>query len=128
VVTLSGRECPCGRTFKLIESISGRTDHLTKIRGVLFSPVSVEEVIREKFPQIAEFETVVTRPRTQDELLIKEEPSPTLSPHELQDLQSRLSMELRLKTNLGFEVEFVPPQTLPRYELKSARFKDLRKK
>ncbi|MFQ5827234.1 MAG: phenylacetate--CoA ligase family protein, partial [Dehalococcoidia bacterium] len=127
MVTLSGRECPCGRTFQMIESISGRMDHLTKIRGVLFSPVSVEEVIREKFPQIAEFETVVTRPKTQDELLIKVETSPTLSPQELQDLQSRLTEELRLKTDLSFKVEFAPPQTLPRYELKSDRFKDLRK-
>ena len=126
VVTLSDRECNCGRTFKLVESISGRTDHLTKIRGVLFSPVSVEEVVRDKFPQVAEFETVVSRPRIQDELVVRVELHETPGPQELRDFQARLGMELKLKTNLNFEVELVPPQTLPRYELKSARFKDTR--
>lgn len=39
--------------------VVGRADELTKIRGVLFTPVSVEEVLREEFPVIGEYEIVV---------------------------------------------------------------------
>jgi len=127
IVQLSGRECPCGRTFKVVDSIRGRTDNLTKIRGVLFTPLTVEEVIRDDFPPIVEFETIVTKARTQDNLLIKIELDPSVSPHDFPNIKSRVIEALKFKTNLTFAVEFVPPQTLPRYEFKSARFKDLRK-
>jgi phenylacetate-CoA ligase len=35
---------------------------------------------------------------------------------------------LRLKTNLGYRVEFYDYGRLPRYEVKAKRFKDMRKK
>ena len=127
VVRVSERQCPCGRTFRMIESIRGRADNLVKIRGVLFSPVSVEEVIRDNFPQVAEFETVVARVGTQDTLLVRVELDPAISPDEVLGIKSRLVEALKFKTNLTFDVEFVPPGKLPQYEFKSARFKDLRK-
>ncbi len=126
VVTLSQRDCPCGRTSRLIETPRGRADHLTKISGALFNPVAVEETIRGGFPEIAEFETVADRPANQDELLVKiEVKSP---PGQSSDgTARRLAEGLKLKTGLTFRVEVVPAQTLPRYELKAARFKDIRR-
>ncbi|MBW1786723.1 MAG: AMP-binding protein, partial [Deltaproteobacteria bacterium] len=50
LMTISPEECPCGRTSKMIESVSGRADMVLKLRGILFSPVSVEEIIGTKFP------------------------------------------------------------------------------
>ena len=39
--------CTCGRTSKLIKGgVVGRTDDITKVKGVLFSPSSVENVVR----------------------------------------------------------------------------------
>jgi phenylacetate-CoA ligase len=61
-MALAKDDCPCGRTSLRIEKIIGRIDDLCKIPGVLFSPQSVEEVIRGEFPQIVEYEIVVTRP------------------------------------------------------------------
>jgi len=127
IVQLSARKCPCGRTFRMIDSIRGRTDNLTKIRGVLFTPLSIEEVIRDNFPQIVEFETVVTTAGTQDNLLLKIELNPSVNPQDFSSIENRLVETLKFKTNLTFAVEFVPQQTLPRYEYKSARFKDLRR-
>jgi len=43
-------------------------------------------------------------------------------------LKLRLTDALRLKTNLSYEIEFHPYGSLPRYEVKAKRFKDLRKK
>lgn len=127
IVQLSARECSCGRTFRMIDSIRGRTDNLTKIRGVLFIPLSIEEVIRDNFPQIVEFETIVTKAGTQDNLVLKVELDLSVSPQDFPNIESQLIETLKFRTNLTFAVELVPPQTLPRYQFKSARFKDLRK-
>ncbi len=43
-------------------------------------------------------------------------------------VEQKLRNELRLKTNLGYELEFHPSGSLPRYEVKARRFKDMRKK
>ena len=42
--------CPCSRTSTMISEVAGRADELRKIRGVLFTPVSVEVLLREEFP------------------------------------------------------------------------------
>lgn len=47
----------------MIEGVVGRADHLKKIRGVLFTPVSVEELLRGEFPEIGEFEILVEKKR-----------------------------------------------------------------
>jgi phenylacetate-CoA ligase len=39
----------------------------------------------------------------------------------------QLRDQLRLKTNLGYNIEVHPFHSLPRYEVKAKRFKDLRK-
>jgi hypothetical protein len=44
---------PCGRTSMKIQEVAGRADHLRKIRGVLFTPVAVEELLRGRIQQKA---------------------------------------------------------------------------
>jgi phenylacetate-CoA ligase len=43
-------------------------------------------------------------------------------------LEKQLKDQLRLKTNLGYRLEFYDFGRLPRYDVKARRFKDLRKK
>jgi len=43
-------------------------------------------------------------------------------------VENRLKDQLRLKTNLGYQIEYYDYGSLPRYEAKAKRFKDLRKK
>ena len=128
LMTISQEQCPCGRTSRMIESIPGRADHVVKLRGLLFSPVTIEEIIGTNFPQIAEFEIVATKSGTQENLLVKVEPNPAVGEQDFANIKSRLVEEIKFKTNLTFDIEFVPPNSLPRYELKSRRFKDLRGK
>jgi phenylacetate-coenzyme A ligase PaaK-like adenylate-forming protein len=42
------------------------------------------------------------------------------------ELTARLTERLKMKTNLRFNIELAKPGELPRYTLKSKRFKDLR--
>jgi len=119
--------CACGRTSTIIDEVVGRTDHLRKIRGVLFTPVSVEEVLRAEFPEIVEYEIMVKKKGAMDEISLKVEPEKEMGDQGIKDLVGRIAERLKMKTNLRFLVRPVKPGVLPRYTLKSNRFKDIRK-
>ncbi|MBU2498031.1 MAG: AMP-binding protein [Proteobacteria bacterium] len=126
-VVRKGRdECACGRTSMMISGVEGRTDDLRKIRGVLFTPVSVEEILRREFPMVSEYELVVQKKGIMDEISLKIEPEGDLGAGTLSELTAAIAERLKMKTNLTFMIEVVKPGELPRYELKSKRFKDLR--
>ncbi|MBW2615241.1 MAG: phenylacetate--CoA ligase family protein, partial [Deltaproteobacteria bacterium] len=118
--------CPCGRTSMIISEVAGRADDLRKIRGVLFTPVSVEEVLRKEFPVISEYEIVVKKKGIMDEISLKVEPQEEMGDDSMKELMARITERLKMKTNLRFNIELVKPGQLPRYTLKSKRFKDLR--
>ena len=118
--------CPCGRTSMMIHEVSGRTDHLTKIRGVLFSPVTVEEVIRAEFPEITEYLIFVNKKGIMDEISLKVEPQKDAGQDAVKDTVQKLFQRLKTKTNLRFLIEVAALGELPRHTLKAKRFIDLR--
>jgi len=118
--------CSCGRTTQKIVEVVGRIDDLRKIRGVLFSPKTVEEVIRQQFQEVEEFEIVVERKGLMDLILLRAEVNPQLSLESIEQTKVRLGESLKIATNLSFIVIMEPPGSLPRYTLKAKRFKDLR--
>lgn len=94
--------CGCGRTSMMIRDVVGRADDLRKIRGVLFTPVSVEELLRAEFPQIGEYEIVVERQGVMDTIRLKFENREELDEDGMQLLTARLADRLKVKTNLRF--------------------------
>jgi phenylacetate-CoA ligase len=120
--------CPCGRTSIRVDQIGGRVDDLRKIRGVFFSPSVVEEVIRAQFPEVVEFETILTQEEVMPVLTLRIEFDPSVNEGQMKELRSRIREKLKIRSNLTFEIEAVKPGGLPRYTLKSARFKDLTRK
>jgi phenylacetate-CoA ligase len=118
--------CGCGRTSLKIQAVTGRADHLRKIRGVLFRPVAVEELLRGEFADIAEYEIVVRKKGAMDDISLRFETVPPLAGAALDSLTQRLAERLKIKTNLRFQLVCEPPGTLARYVLKAKRFKDLR--
>jgi phenylacetate-CoA ligase len=122
-----GEACECGRTFRVLKGgIHGRIDHITKVKGVLFSPVSVEEVVR-SIPQLGdEYELIVSKKGDADVLTLKVELRPEVAGAR-ETVHPELVRQLRLKTNLAFNIEYHEFGSLPRYEIKAKRFKDLRK-
>ena len=76
-VVRKGRSgCGCGRTSLKIQEVAGRSDHLRKVRGVLFTPVAVEELVRGEFPEIPEYEIVVQKQGVMDEISLRFETIP----------------------------------------------------
>ncbi len=126
VVKTNGDRCACGRTSVMIDEVSGRADDLRKIRGVLFTPVSVEELVRAEFPEVVEYEIIVKKRGVMDEISLRVEPSETVSQSGLKDMAKRLSERLKIRTNLTFLIDVAEPGALPRYTLKAKRFRDLR--
>jgi len=120
-------KCECGRTFRLIRGgVMGRADDITKVKGVLLAPAAIEEVVR-AVPQLGdEYEVVVTKKGDIDDITLKVELLPKCKA-DINAIRETLTWELRTKTNLRYNLEFHDYGTLPRYEVKAKRFKDLRK-
>jgi len=120
--------CDCGRTFRLIKGgVVGRSDDITKVKGVLLAPSAIEEVVRSIDGLGDEYEVIVDKMGDLDRIKLKVECMPGLE-ERVEEIEGRLKEQLRLKTNLGYRIEFYDHGRLPRYDVKAKRFKDLRKK
>lgn len=122
------QSCACGRTWRVLEGgVHGRVDHITKVKGVLFSPVTVEEVVR-SFPELqGEFEIIVEKRGDLDHITLRLEMPPEQGEDARTALTKELLSRLRWKTQLNFNLEPMEFGTLPRYALKARRFHDRRK-
>jgi phenylacetate-CoA ligase len=128
IIEWSGKPCPCGRTFRVIKGgVVGRADDITKVKGVLLAPSAIEEVVRGMEGLGDEFEVVVDKVGNVDRIFLKVELSPG-SEGRRQRIERQLIDQLRLKTNLRYDLEFHEYGKLPRYEVKAKRFKDQREK
>lgn len=127
IVEWNSERCECGRTFRMLKGgIQGRIDDITKVKGVLLSPGAIEEVVR-KIPQLGnEYQVVVTKNGDIDDITLKVEIMPEYKEN-IDEIKGKLANELRVTTNLGYNLECYDIGTLPRSEAKSRRFKDLRK-
>lgn len=126
VIEWSPDLCRCGRSFSLLKGgVQGRADDITKVKGVLLSPTAIEEVVR-SIPGLGdEYEVVVTKAGDIDDITLKVELNPGEDKN-TDSIRQRLVDQLRLKTNLNYNLEFHKYGELPRYDVKARRFKDLR--
>jgi phenylacetate-CoA ligase len=127
VIEWDPEPCACGRTFRLIKGgVLGRSDDITKVKGVLLAPAAIEEVVRGIEGLGDEYEVVVDKLGDIDRIKLKVELVPGAE-ERAAEIEARLKDQLRLKTNLAYRIEFYDYGRLPRYEVKARRFKDLRK-
>jgi len=121
-------QCQCGRTFRLLKGgVVGRADDITKVKGLLLAPSSIEEVVR-GIPELGdEYEVIVTKKGDIDVITLKVEPVPGQE-NNAGAIKNKLTDQLRVKTGLGYNLEFHQYGSLPRYDIKAKRFKDLRHK
>jgi len=126
LIQWNAQQCDCGRTFRLLDGgIMGRSDDITKVKGVLLSPTAIEEVVRD-MPQLSnEYFVVVTKKGDIDDITLKVEIVPEFK-DKADAIKATLIDQLRLKTNLGYNIEFHDYGTLPRSQAKTKRFQDER--
>ena len=126
VIQWHAQGCECGRTFRLLDGgILGRADDITKVKGVLLSPTAIEEVVRD-MPQLSnEYYVVVTKKGDIDDITLKVEILPEFK-DKTDAIKAILVDQLRLTTNLGYNIEFHEYGSLPRSQAKTRRFQDER--
>jgi len=126
VVQLADRRCPCGRTLIAFEGgVHARLDDMKKVRGVIVYPRRVEELVR-PHANVDEFQIVFRRHEGLDDILIRIDPSPSLSLGERDGLQTRLAEELRIGLGIRVTVDIGEPGSLPRWDHKARRVRDER--
>jgi phenylacetate-CoA ligase len=104
--------CPCGRTALRITHLLGRVGDAVRTRGMFIHPRQLEPAMS-KFPQVAQYQAVVTRPGHRDELVLKVELKTVegIDKEKLaQELNKVVSDAVRIKVD---RVEFVAKGIIP---------------
>ena len=118
--------CPCGRTYpRLPKGIYGRADDMFIVRGENIYPSAIEDVIRGIKGFGDEYQIIITRERTMDELIVQAEYAKDVDPAVIPQLKEKLEAELKTR-GLRTIVQMVPPDTLGRTEFKAKRVIDKR--
>ncbi len=125
---LSG-DCPCGRTHRRLDRISGRTDDMFIIKGCNVFPMQIEKVLM-RYTEVStdyliELETVDGN----DEITVKVELQKewfTGNIEALEKLSRRIAHEVRDEILVSPNVRLVEPGSLPKTEGKAVRVIDSR--
>ena len=130
VTALRKGKCSFGRTLIKMDRITGRTDDMLKIRGVIVFPSQIEKALLKIEDLEPHYQIVVTRPQHLDELEVQVETSEKFFSDEVKHVEEVKKMiEDRIHNEIGLRVSvtLVEPQSLPRSEGKAVRVIDKRK-
>ncbi len=122
--------CPCGRTHRRIERISGRTDDMLILKGVNIFPIQIEKKLLD-IPGVGKnFLIVLDREGYNDLMTVRvevEKPFFDGDVQQLERLRRQIVEELKSDILITPKVELVEPGSLPRSEGKAVRVMDNRK-
>jgi phenylacetate-CoA ligase len=119
--------CPCGRTHRRLNRITGRSDDMLIVRGVNIYPQQIERVL---MAQSEVGRNYLISLEGLDEMTIKVELAEAGfegQVEQLVKLQSHLAEKLRTEILIKPQVQLLPPGTLPVSEGKAKRVIDNRK-
>lgn len=121
--------CRCGRTMLRMARISGRSDDMLVIRGVNVFPSQIESVLLGIEGLEPHYQLIVDRQDKLDTLEIQVEVGEALFSDEvrsLQQLERRISKDIKDYLGVTAAVKLVGPKSLQRYEGKAERVIDKR--
>ena len=122
-------KCACGRTLVKMDRISGRSDDMLKIRGVIMFPSQIEAALLQFSGVEPHYQIILTRPHQLDEVEVQVEASAKLFSDEVRKIEEiKKNMEVTIERTIGLRVKvtLVQPKTLPRSEGKAKRVFDNR--
>jgi phenylacetate-CoA ligase len=129
ITTLRQEKCECGRTHIKMDRITGRSDDMLKIRGVIVFPSQIERAILNIKGLEPHYQIIVTRPHHLDELEVQVEASNILFSDEvkyIEDVKKNIEDHIHDEIGLRVNVTLVEPQSLPRSNGKAVRVIDHR--
>ncbi|MFP3984989.1 MAG: phenylacetate--CoA ligase family protein [Candidatus Bathyarchaeia archaeon] len=132
VTSITTEMCSCGRTFGRMNRILGRADDMFKIRGVKMWPSTVEHALLQVAGASQNYQIILERPERLDTITLQVEPEKELFEKvggnlaKLRELSLKIVESVRAVTGISANVVLVPYNSLPRFEGKAKRVKDLR--
>jgi phenylacetate-CoA ligase len=102
---LEAAPCPCGRTSLQLAGILGRTDEVTKVKGMFVHPRQIDEAVARFGDVIEKVRVVVTRAGSLDVMTLEVQPKAGAVPGDA--LRTGLVERIREVTKLRAEVVFV---------------------
>lgn len=122
-------ECACGRTFRRMERVTGRSDDMLIVRGVNVYPSQIEQVLV-SIPDVApHYQVVLTKRGSMDHVEVHVEVAPGFDFDQvsrLEGLQRQVRGEIQSALAVSIAVKLVEPKSIARSEGKAKRVLDLR--
>ena len=121
--------CVCGRTFRRMERVTGRTDDMLIVRGVNVFPSQIEQVLAGVAGVARHYQVVLTKKGALDNVEVQVEVAPDFAfdeVRELERLQRRVKADIESALAVSIAVKLVEPKTIARSEGKAQRVLDLR--
>jgi len=129
LTSLMSGDCDCGRTTKRMTRITGRSDDMMKIKGVMVFPSQIEKALLSVEGVTPNYQIIVTRPDILDEIEVKVEASKELFSDEIKELEEvekKIRAAIRSELGIKVNVTICEPESLPRSEGKAVRVIDER--
>jgi phenylacetate-CoA ligase len=129
ITALHREPCKCGRTIVRMERITGRSDDMIKLRGVLVFPSQIEKALLEIKGVEPHYQIIITRPHHLDEMEVQVELSKKMFSDEvrhIEEFRRKIEDNIERSINLRVKVSLVEPKSLPRSEGKAKRVFDKR--
>lgn len=118
-VVVDSSPCPCGRTGPRLRCV-GRTDDMLIVAGVNVWPSAIKEVVTNLHPRTTGALQILLSapgPKVESPLPIHVEYGPEAT--DLDELKREIEGLIRDKLIVKTAIELVPPETLPRFEMKA---------
>jgi len=130
VTYLFSDNCGCGRVFRRMHRVLGRTDDMLIIRGVNVFPSQIESILMEIDGTEPHYLIVVDREKGRmDQLEVWVEVSPKMVSDEVRKLEAierAIVAELESLLGISLKIRLVEPKTIARSEGKAKRVIDRR--
>jgi phenylacetate-CoA ligase len=127
ITSIIAKPCPCGRTHRRLNRITGRSDDMLIVRGVNIYPQQIERVL---MAQSGVGRNYLITLEGLDEMTVTVELAEAGfegQVEQLMKLQSQLAEKLRAEILIKPQVQLLPPGALPASEGKAKRVIDNRK-
>ncbi|MGL6298322.1 MAG: phenylacetate--CoA ligase family protein [Methanobacteriaceae archaeon] len=129
ITALRSEKCECGRTLVRMDRITGRSDDMLKIRGVIVFPSQIERALLKIQGLAPHYQIIVTRPGHLDELEVQVEATKELFSDEMKEMErieNEIANQVQKEIGLRVNVSLVESETIPRSEGKAIRVIDKR--
>ena len=116
-------ECQCGSPYPRIDIITGRTDDMTKVKGVNIFPGQIEDLLAAVDGASSEYQVMIDHVNGKDAMLLSVECE---AGTDKETMQTVIQSRFKSKIGISITVHAVGIGDLPRSEKKSKRIIDKR--